>query len=267
MRCPVRICLQTDPVHDQVRVMDNDASTIATLEAHTHHFTCGVNFGRPECPVPIRKFEWRPTLPPVVLDLWPTRPEPADGAECFTTVATWQNRGKDVRIDGRTYAWSKHHNFLRVVDLPRLTSQPIELALENVDESTARLLRERGWRLTSAYERSRDTEAYQAHIHASRGEFTVAKDLVAGTRCGWFSDRSVCYLAAGNPVVTQDTGFDTVLPVGRGLFGFSTAEEAAGALDEINGDYPAHCRAARDIAREHFDADRVLGRLCRDAGL
>ncbi len=267
LQCPVRIYLQTDPVHDQVRVMENDASTIATLEAHTHHFTYGVNLGRPECPVPIRKFEWRPTLPPVVLDLWEPRPIPTGAAECFTTVATWQNRGKDVRIDGQTYSWSKHDNFLRIIDLPALTRQPIELALENLDETTAERLLDKGWRLAPAYERSHDTVAYEAHIHASRGEFTVAKDLVARTRCGWFSDRSVCYLAAGKPVVTQDTGFDTVLPIGQGLFAFATAEEAAAAFDEINRDYPAHCRAARDIAREHLDAGRVLAQLCRDAGL
>src|SRR5262245_19754718 len=267
MRCPVRIYLQTDPVHDQVRVMENDASTIATLEAHTHHFTYGVNLGRPDCPVPIRKFEWWPTLPPVVLDLWEPPPGMAGGSECFTTVATWQNRGKDVRIDGETYSWSKHENFLRIIDLPGLTRQPIELALENLDEATARRLASAGWRLEDAYARSHDTVAYQAHIHASRGEFTVAKDLVARTRSGWFSDRSACYLAAGKPVVTQDTGFDTVLPTGRGLFAFTTAEEAASAFEEINLDYPAHCRAAREIARAHFDADRVLGRLCRDAGL
>lgn len=267
LHCPVRIYVQTDPVRDQVLVMEDDASTIATLEAHTHHFTYGVNLGRPDCPVPIRKFEWRPTQPPVVMDLWEPRPGPPGGPECFTTVGTWQNCGKDVRIGGETYAWSKHVNFLRIIDLPRLTGQPIELALGNVDEATARRLRDTGWRLADAYARSRDTVAYEEHVRASRGELTVAKDLVVRTRSGWFSDRSVCYLAAGRPVVMQDTGFGTVLPTGRGLFAFDTAGEAAAALDEINRDYPAHCRAARDVARAHFDSDHVLAGLCRDAGL
>ena len=174
---------------------------------------------------------------------------------------------KNVQFEGETYYWSKHVNFLRFLDLPRLTRQPLELALETVDTRTRQLLRERGWRLADAYERSRDTAVYQQAIQASRGEFTVAKDLVARTRCGWFSDRSVSYLAAGKPVVTQETGFSKFIPTGRGLFSFATAEAAVAALEEINRDYPEHCRAARQIAAEYFDSDLVLEKLCREAGL
>ncbi|HSL49367.1 MAG TPA: hypothetical protein VK878_09855, partial [Candidatus Deferrimicrobiaceae bacterium] len=124
-----------------------------------------------------------------------------------------------------------------------------------------------GWLITSALEASRDLTAYQRHIQRSRGEFTVSKDLVVRTRSGWFSDRSVCYLAAGKPVVTQDTGFGKYVPAGCGLLAFQTVEEAAAALDEVNRDYARHCRAARGIAEEYFAADRVLGRLCREADL
>ena len=91
--------------------------------------------------------------------------------------------------------------------------------------------------------------------------------MVARTRSGWFSDRSVCYLAAGKPVVTQETGFSRFLPPGRGLFAFETQAEAAVALDEIDRDYAGHSRAAHDLAAEHFDSDRVLAELCREAGL
>jgi len=267
LHCPVRVYLQTDPVHDQVRVMENDPSTLATLEAHTHHFTYAENLGQPDCLVPCLKFDWQPTRPPVVLDFWtPQAPGPGQ-AECFTTVATWKNLGKDLRVGGGTYRWSKHENFLRVIDLPHRASQPIELALENIDAATSDRLRAKGWRITDALSKSRDTEAYRDHIHASRGEFTVSKDLVVRTRTGWFSDRSVCYLAAGKPVVTQETGFSKFLPTGRGLFAFSTEDEAVSILSEINGDYAAHCRAARDVARAHFDSDRVLADLCRQAGL
>lgn len=267
MQCPIRIYVQTDPVHDQVLVMDNNPKTIATLAAHTHHFTYGINFGRPDCPVPILKFDWRPTLPPVVMDLWTPRAEPGPAAECFTTVATWHNRGKDVRIAGQMYSWSKHVNFLRIIDLPQRTPQPLELALENIGEMAARRLREKGWRVSDALSKSCDTRAYEEAIHASRGEFTVSKDVVVRTRCGWFSDRSVCYLAAAKPVVTQDTGFGTVLPTGRGLLAFSNIDEAAAALEEVNRDYAGHCRAAHAIASEYFDSDRVLADLCRAADL
>lgn len=265
MTCPVRIYLQTDPVHDQVRVMEGDASTIANLAAHTHHFTYGVNIGAPDCPVPSEKFDWRPTLPPVVMDLWPPRPG-VDGSP-FTTVATWRNAGKDLRIAGESYRWSKHENFLALIDLPRRVSSPIELALENIDAATIATLTAHGWRITGAFDKSVDADTYQAHVYASRGEFTVAKDLVARTRSGWFSDRSVCYLAAGRPVVTQETGFSRYLPAGRGLFAFDTEHEAAAALAEIDRDYAAQSRAAHEVAREHFDSNRVLGALCREAGL
>jgi hypothetical protein len=213
----------------------------------------------------VEKFSWRTTRPPVIPELWEAHVNAA--AERFTTVATWKNVGKDIRFRGETYHWSKHMNFLEVIDLPRRTLQRLELALEVDDEGARDLLVRHGWLITDAFEASRDLTAYQRHIERSRGEFTVSKDLVVRTRSGWFSDRSVCYLAAGKPVVTQDTGFGKYVPTGAGLFAFQTVEEAAAALDEVNRDYARHCRAARGIAEEYFAADRVLGRLCRDADL
>jgi len=265
LRCPVRVYVETDPVFEQIRVAEGDHRAIEALGEHTHHFTYGENLGQPDCPIPLEKFAWRTTRPPVIPDLWDSRVNPA--AERFTTVATWKNIGKDIQFLGETYYWSKHMNFLRVVDLPSRTRQPLELALEVDDEATRDLLARKGWLITDAFEASRDITVYQRHIARSRGEFTVSKDLVARTRSGWFSDRSACYLAAGKPVVTQDTAFGKFVPTGEGLFAFETVEEAAAALDEVNRDYPRHCRAARRIALEYFAADRVLGRLCREADL
>ncbi|MGH7369164.1 MAG: hypothetical protein ACREK9_22440 [Candidatus Rokuibacteriota bacterium] len=265
LRCPIRVYVETDPVFEQVRVAEGDRRAIEALEEHTHHFTYGENLGQPDSPIPLEKFAWRTTRPPVIPDLWEARVDPA--AERFTTVATWKNVGKDIRFRGETYYWSKHMNFLQVADLPRRTRQPLELALDVEDEATRDLLARNGWLITSAFEVSRDLTAYQRYIERSRGEFTVSKDLVARTRSGWFSDRSVCYLAAGKPVITQDTGFGKYVPAGVGLLAFSTVEEAAAALDAVNHDYVQHCRAARKIAEEYFAADRVLGRLCREADL
>ncbi|HET8575702.1 MAG TPA: hypothetical protein VFO18_01290 [Methylomirabilota bacterium] len=264
LRCPIRIYVQTDPVHDQILLAQNNQRARAALSAHTHHFTYGENLGGPDCPIPLGELHWRATRPPVVLDLWEPRFDPS--AAAFTTVGTWKNVGKDIHFAGETYSWSKHVNFLRFMNLPSLTPQPLELAIET-DADTDRLLRGRGWRLADPFEKSRDTATYQAHIYGSRGEFTVAKDLVARTHCGWFSDRSVCYLAAGKPVVTQETGFSKFIPTGRGLFAFSTCEEAAAAIDEINLDYADQCRAAREVAAEYFGSDHVLAELCREAGL
>jgi hypothetical protein len=265
LRIPVRVYVETDPVFEQIRVAEGDRRAIESLAEHTHHFTYGENLGQPDCPIPLEKFAWRTTRPPVIPELWDAHVNLA--AERFTTVATWKNVGKDVRFRGETYYWSKHMNFLRMVDLPGRTRQPLELALEVEDEAARDLLVRNGWLITDAFEASRDIIAYQRHIERSRGEFTVSKDLVARTRSGWFSDRSVCYLAAGKPVITQDTGFGKFVPTGRGLLAFNTVEEAAVALDEANRDYAEHCRAARGIAEEYFAAERVLARLCREADL
>jgi hypothetical protein len=108
---------------------------------------------------------------------------------------------------------------------------------------------------------------YRDFIAQSRGEFTVAKDIYVRPNSGWFSDRSVCYLAAGRPVVTMRTAFSKFYPVGRGLFEFTTQDEALAGIDAISADYDAHSRAARELAREYFGADRVLGALMAAAGL
>jgi hypothetical protein len=265
MRCPVRVYVETDPVFEQIRVAEGDRLAIEDLQDHTHHFTYGENLGQPDSPIPVEKFNWRPTRPPVIPALWDATCNPA--SERFSTVCTWKNTGKDLAFRGETYYWSKHLNFLRLLDLPRRTSQPLELALEGGDAAARDLLTGHGWILTDAFEASHSLEAYQQHVARSRGEFTVSKDLVVRTRSGWFSDRSVCYLAAGKPVVTQDTGFGKFVPTGAGLFAFESVEEAVSAIETINRDYPFHSRAARQVAEESFGADRVLSRLCREADL
>jgi hypothetical protein len=265
LRCPIRVYVETDPVFEQIRVAEGDRQAILALEDHTHHFTYGENLGQPDSPIPLEKFAWRPTRPPVIPDLWSTPTDPA--AERFTTIATWKNAGKDIHFRGETYLWSKHLNFLRVMDLPSRTRQALEMALEVEDPAMRDLLARNGWGLQEAFQVSRDLTTYQRYIHQSRGEFTVSKDLVTRTRSGWFSDRSVCYLAAGKPVVTQDTGFGKYVPAGVGLLAFEGVEEAAAAIDEVNRDYERHSREARRIALEYFGSDQVLGQLCQEADL
>ena len=235
------------------------------LNAHTHHFTYGENIGNPDCIVPTERLQWKHTRPPVVIDLWESRITPE--AERFTSVATWQNSGKDIEFDGERYSWSKHINFLHFKALPMQTSQKLELAVGNMDQQNQSSFRENGWILRDSNKKSQGMEVYQDYIYRSRGEFTVAKDLYARTKCGWFSDRSVCYLAAGKQVVTQCTGFEKFIPTGAGLFGFSTIDEAATALALINTDYKRHAQAARDIAIEYFSAENILSDLMRSAGL
>jgi hypothetical protein len=156
---------------------------------------------------------------------------------------------------------------MKFLTLPSRTTQTLELALAGCDDGDRRTLEQHGWRVRDASEVSDDLDTYRDYIGGSRAEFTVAKDQNVRLRSGWFSDRSATYLAAGRPVVTQDTGFGRVLPTGRGLFGFSTLDEAAAAIEAINADYESHSRAASELARAYFDSDRVLTRLIEDCGV
>ena len=261
--------LETDPVLYQVRIAEGDEHARQFLAQHDVHITYGENLGAPDCPIPLPQFTWQKTRPPVVLDLWPAQFDLA--CSRFTTISTWRNVGKDLSFRGETYLWSKHANWLTVADLPQRTSQQFELAvgIDSPEDLAVfqRIFLHNGWMLTDPLIISQDMEVYREYIQGSRGEFTVAKDAVVRSRSGWFSDRSVCYLAAGKPVVTQETGFSKYVPVGRGLFAFSTKDEARAALEEINGDYLVHAHAAREIAREYFSAEKTLRKLLHDAGL
>ena len=203
---------------------------------------------------------------PILLDLWdsgrPSKPE-------FTTVCNWKQGGRELEYQGETYHWSKHHEFLKFIDLPRRIDQPIELAmgLTNLAADARQLLQSNGWRLSDAHAFTTDPWPYRDYVKASRGEFTVAKDQNVRLQSGWFSERSACYLAAGRPVITQDTGFGNVLPTGEGLFAFATMDDILAGFDAINSDYLRHSRAARAIAEEYFRAETVLNKVLDDMGL
>jgi hypothetical protein len=272
LRVPVRIYLETDPVLPQIEVAQGRSFTIDLLAAHTHHFTYGENLGAPDCGVPVERFTYRPTRQPVVAEWWSqpgtsARAKRNGSAARFTTIASWQQSGKDIHWNGETYTWSKHYEFLRFLSLPQRAGARFELALACGDDAALRLLRSHGWQVVDALGLSRDPFPYREYLLGSDGEFTVAKDQNIRLRSGWFSDRSACYLAAGKPVITQDTGFGNVLPTGRGLFAFRTTEDVLAALDALAADYEGHCRAAREIAAEYFAAQRVLGRLVEEVGL
>jgi hypothetical protein len=263
--CRKRIYVETDPVVSQIKVAQGDQATIASLDAHNIHFSYGGNFGAPDCLLPIERYSWKPTRQPVVLDLWANEKVKLNGA-AFNTIATWQNKGRDIVFNGQKYYWSKDREFMKVVDLPGRRRVPFELAT-GVDEPTRQTLTAAGWRVIDPVHISRDMERYRQYILNSRGEFSVAKDQNIRLRSGWFSDRSACYLAASRPVINQTTGFESYLPTGKGLFAFRRMEDILEAVDEIERDYEGNCRAARDIASEFFAAEKVLANLMREAGL
>ncbi len=276
-RVPIRIYLETDPVTRQIEVAHGDRKAIELLEAHTHYFTYGENFGAPDCNVPLTGFHYHPTRQPIVLEWWTREArsaselnDQANVRACFTTIAKWRQPGKDIEWNGETYTWSKHVEFLKFIDLPRRSQQEFELALaweDEKDEEAIPQLTSHGWKVVDAISLSLDIAPYREYILGSRGEFTVAKDQNIRLRSGWFSDRSACYLAAGKPVVTQDTAFGNILPTGRGLFAFRSMEDILTAIDAIQSDYERHCRAAREIAEEYFAAENVLRSLIKRVGL
>jgi len=276
-RVPVRIYIETDPVLPQIEVAQGDRKRIDLLSAHTHHFTYGENLGAPDCGVPVTRFKYLPIRQPIVLDWWTTDAQPGlalnDRPEVrpyFTTIAKWRQPGKDIDWNGETYSWSKHVEFLKFIDLPRRSKQEFELALawqDEKDQEAIPQLKSHGWRIIDGISLSLDTAPYREYILRSRGEFTVAKDQNIRLRSGWFSDRSACYLAAGKPVVTQDTAFGNILPVGRGLFTFRNMDDILTAIEMIEGDYDRHSRAAREIAQEYFATENVLRSLMERVGL
>jgi GT2 family glycosyltransferase len=259
------VYLETDPVQLQAELAQGVPETIEFLEQHCAFFTFGENWGAPDCGLaPTARFHFHPTRQPVVLDCWPpaerTRP-------CFTTIGNWRQRWRDVTLDGRTYSWSKHVEFERFLTLPARTGRQFELSLATYDERDRALLTRHGWRVTDAAAISGAIHPYRRYVSESFGELTVAKEQNVALRSGWFSDRSATYLAAGRPVITQETGFSNVLPTGAGLQGFSTLDEAAAAVETVCADHPRACEDARAIAREWFCSDVVLTDLLAHCGV
>ena len=259
------VYLETDPVALQIELAEGRNSTAEFLEPHSAFFTFGESYGRPGCGLPVdRRFEFKPTRQPVLVDLWDDFPDPAGS---FTTIGSFRQGWRDVTLDGETYSWSKNREWRKVLDLPARTEQRFEVALSKTREVDRRLLDDHHWIVGDAADLSVDASAYRRFIGGSLAEFTVAKDQNVRLRTGWFSDRSATYLAAGRAVVTQDTGFGNHLPIGEGLFAWRDLDEAADAVAQIAAAPAKQGRAAAAIAREHFEAERVLKQLLAEVGL
>jgi hypothetical protein len=230
---------------------------------HDLYLTIGETVGTPEARFPDCGLDWVHIRPPVCLDLWPYRYAPS--ARRFTTVSSWlggeyvtERRGGVKRV---LYENDKRVSFLRFAELPARTSAELELALHlegKLDAADRERLEANGWRIRHALEVAATPERYRAYIQDSRGEFSCVKPSCVELQTAWVSDRTLCYLASGKPVVVQDTGPSDFLPNGEGMFRFVTVDQAADALATIDADYERQCRAARGIAEAFFEAERVL---------
>jgi hypothetical protein len=251
-RIPRTAFIDSDPAFTQLAIAKAEPWYVAFFERFTHLFTFGANIGTPASDIPVGEFTWHKTWQPITLDDWRSAVAPGDR---FTTVMTWKFESF-TDVDG-----NKDLEFKKFIDLPSQTKQSFELAINGPQK----LLREHGWGTVDAMHVSRTLGDYREFIHRSKAEFGVAKHAYVANRSGWFSDRTECYLASGRPALVQDTGWTAHLPAGDGLLAFTTVEEAVAGIDRINADYDRHANHAVDIAREHFDASRVLPRLLETA--
>ena len=254
---PVRVYLDLDPAFSQL--WHAVSGIDMRFDAHTRFVTVGQAIGSSACRVPTCGRDWIPALQPVVLSEWPV--ETSIAHDAFTTVGNWRGYGS-IEHDGVFYG-QKAHAVRALIDLPTLTSEHLLMALRIHPDETADLdsLARHRWHLADPAEVARDPRSYRRFVRGSKGELGVAKAGYVVSRCGWFSDRSACYLASGRPVIAQRTGFERTLPTGDGLLVFDTAVDGAAATETIARDYQRHARAARALAETHFDSDAVLARL------
>jgi hypothetical protein len=259
-RCPRRGFVDGDPLFTQVAMATGKGTRAAAPAHYDTLFTYGVRMGMADCTLPTAGRKWIPTRPVVVTQLWD--PTPATGPLPITALMHWA-AGSELTYDGRVYG-HKNREFERFIDLPRRAAAPFVLAVGG--RAPQERLRQHGWHLVDPLAASKTLDVYREFIANSRADFGVAKHAYVASRSGWFSDRSTCYLAAGRPVLHQDTGCGDWLPTGEGVLLFSDLDDVLEALGRLDADYARHARAARVIAEEQFEAATVVARMLGDAG-
>ena len=263
---PLKLFLDGDPMFTQIGLANDPTSEYAQrVAAHERHFSFGLNIGHPGCEVPTAGFQWRPTVQPISLDYWkptgatPAEPHIAEGA--WTTVMNWASYAPK-EFQGKKYG-QKDIEFERFLDLPQMTKEKFALAMGQGigNMRPTEMLESKGWHIYEPDTYLPDYSTYREFLSRSKGEWSIAKNGYVRSLSGWFSCRSACYLAAGKPVVVQDTGWSAHLPSGDGVMAFNTPAEAASAIDSISANYAHHSQAARAYAEKHFDAAKVCAEL------
>ncbi len=259
---PLRVYLDLDPGFNQLWHAGQGIDM--RFAGHSHFVTVGQAVGQPDCVVPTCGLPWITTPQPIVLEHWSV----ADRIvyDAFTTIGNWRAYGS-IEHEGVFYG-QKAHALRQFITLPTLTREKFVLvfAIHPDERKDLAALASNGWQLLDPARVVPTPESYRRFIQGSKAEFGIAKSGYVAARCGWFSDRSVSYLASGRPVIAQETGFSRFLPTGKGLLAFETSDEVLASIESVNCDYADHARAARAMAEEHFDSDRVLPRLLQRIG-
>lgn len=245
--------LQTWLTHKQINIAPHDL-----------YFTIGETVGTPAAKFPSAGLPWQYTPPCVALDAWPVCPALADAP--FTTVAHWYSGAWLVEADGTTYENTKGAAWKPYLDVARRVKTPLELATDACsDPAEEKKLRDHGWRVRDSRQTATTAEDYRRYVQQSRGEFTCVKPSCVHLQNAWVSDRSLCYLASGKPVIIEHTGPSRLLPDAAGMFRFRTPDEAVRCVETVAADYDRQCQLARALAEEHFDARKVAARLLERA--
>jgi hypothetical protein len=263
--CRNKVFIDTDPGLTQLRNFprwDARPNWMGThgYRVHDHFFTYAELIGTEPCSLPTLGLAWQPTRPPVVLELWRSKPP----GERWTTVMSWSALPEPIDHAGRRYG-GKELEFERIEALPRHTAATLEVAIGG--NAPTERWRSLGWSVIDSQSVSARPNDYRSYIEGSRGEFSVAKNTYVATHCGWFSCRTACYLAAGRPAVVQDTGFSRLFSCGEGVVAFRDLEGAAEGVERIEADYATHRSAARELAEAHFASETVLGSLLERVGV
>jgi hypothetical protein len=251
-----RAFIDVDPGFTQISIANGDEGLAQAVARGECRFTVGQNIGKPDCLIPDAGGPWLKTLPPVFLPEWPI---PEDDSTHFTSIIRWQGF-KEVTYGGVSYG-QRDAEFPKFQELPRRTNQALRLAQMGVDPKN---LEAHGWEVVPGEVISKTPADYRKFIQRSRGELGIPKHGYAKMKGGWISDRSVCYLASGRPVVIEDTGLGSAIPLGNGLLTFDSIDSAVTAIDKVNCDYLHHRSAARHLAEEFFSTDKVLPKLLTD---
>jgi Glycosyl transferases group 1 len=237
------------------------------FHGHDAHVTLAENIGQPSCGIPTCGIEWTTTRQPVVLEQWPAI-DIDTASRPITSVVSWRGAYGPLTYAGHTYGL-RAREFRKFAALPQSCDGRFELALDihAGDAADIDLLRAHRWSLVAPGDVAGDPWRYRDYVGQSAAELMIAKGMYVDTRSGWISDRSICYLASGRPVLAQDTGLAGLLPTGEGLLIFTTLDEATEAVRAVRREPDRHQRAARRLAEEYFDSTKVLGALAEKLGL
>lgn len=260
---PRRVFLDTDPGFGQ---MWRDLGWADLFSGHDVHLTIAERIHEADCEIPACGIDWRTMHQPVSLSAWPAIDGSPDGP--FTTIGSWRGPYDPIEYRGKRYGL-RVHEFRKFVDVPSRVEPDFEVALDidTAEAEEVENLEAGGWRVADPRPVGDTPASYREYLQRSAGEFMVAKGIYVDSRSGWFSERSINYLASGRPVLAQDTALADLYPIGEGLLTYTTPDDAVEGVNEIMSDYERHASAARAIAEEFFDSRRVLPRMLSEMGV